>query len=52
MEGSGTHKVEGDQGNSPDSPARVVGGQASHDPLVSEPEQVEGGTMGILQQLA
>ena len=52
MDGSGTHRVEGDQGNHPDSPASVVGGQASHSPPVNEPEQVVGGTMGILQQLA
>ena len=52
MDGSGTHRVEGDQGNRPDSPASVVGGQAAHAPLVNEPEQVAGGTMGILQLLA
>ena len=52
MDGSGTYRVEGDQGNHLDSPASVVGGQASHDPPVNEPEQVVGGTMGILQQLA
>ena len=52
MDGSGTHRVDGDQGNSPDSPASVVGGQASHAPPKNEPEQVVGGTMGILQQLA
>ena len=52
MDGSSTHRVEGDQGNSPDSPASVVGGQASHAPPVNEPEQVVGGTVGILQQLA
>ena len=49
---SGTHRVEGDPGNRPDSPASVVGGQASHAPPMNEPEQVVGGTMGILQQLA
>ena len=52
MDGSGTHRVEGDQGNCPDSPASVVGGQASHAPQVNESEQVAGGTIGILQQLA
>ena len=51
MDGSGTHRVKGDQGNCPDSPASVVGGQESHAPLVNEPEQVVGGTTGILQQL-
>ena len=52
MDGSGTHRVEGDQGNRPNSPAGVVGGQASHGPPVNEPKQVGGGIMGILQQLA
>ena len=52
MDSSGTHRVEGDPGNRPDSPASVVGGQASHAPPTNEPEQVGGGTMGILQQLA
>ena len=52
MDGSGTQRVEGDQGNRPDSPASVIGGQASHAPQMNEPEQVVGGTMGILQQLA
>ena len=52
MDSSGTQSVEGDQGNRPDSPASVIGGQASHAPPMNEPEQVVGGTMGILQQLA
>ena len=52
MDGSGTHRVEGDPGNRPDSPSSVVGGQASHAPPTNEPEQVVEGTMGILQQLA
>ena len=52
MDSSGTQRVEGDQGNCPDSPASVIGGQASHAPPMNEPEQVVGGTMGILQQLA
>ena len=52
MDDSGTHRVEGDPGNHPDSPASVVGGQASHAPPTNELEQVVGGTMGILQQLA
>ena len=49
MDGSDTHRVEGDQGNCPDSSASVGGGQASYAPPVNEPEQVAGGTMGILQ---
>ena len=52
MDSSGTHRVEGDQGNHPDSPTSVVGGQGSHAPPVNELEQVAGGTMGILQRLA
>ena len=52
MDGSGTQRVEGDQGNRPNSPASLIGGQASHAPPMNEPEQVVGGTMGILQQLA
>ena len=52
MDSSGTQRVEGDQGNCPDSLASVIGGQASHAPPMNEPEQVVGGTMAILQQLA
>ena len=52
MDSSGTHRVEGDPGNRPDSPVSVEGGQASHAPPTNEPEQVVGGTMGILQQFA
>ena len=52
MDGSGTQRVEGDQENRLDSPASVIGGQASHAPPMNEPEQVLGGTMCILQQLA
>ena len=52
MDSSGTQRVKGDQGNRPDSPASVIGGQASHAPPMNELEQVVGGTMGILQQLA
>ena len=48
MDGSGTHRVEGDPRNHPDSPISVVGGQASHAPPTNEPEQVVGGTMGFL----
>ena len=52
MDSSGAQRVEGDQGNRPNSPASVIGGQASHTPPINEPEQVVGGTLGILQQLA
>ena len=49
MDSSTPLKVEDDQGNHPDSPASVEGGQASHAPPVNEQKQVAGGTMGILQ---
>ena len=48
MDGSSSQRVTSDQGNRPDSPASVVGRQASDAPLENEPEQVVGGTMGIL----
>ena len=37
---------------SPDSPASVEGGQASHAPPIHQQEPTMGGTMEILQQLA
>ena len=52
MSGRSPFRVEGDQGNHTDSPASVEGGQASHAPSIHEQEQVAGGTMNILQQLA
>ena len=52
MDGSDTPRVEGDTRNRPSSLTSVVGGQASHAPPTKELEQVVGGTMGILQQLA
>ena len=52
MDGSTSLRFEDDQGTRPNSPASVEGGQASHAPPMNEPEQVAGGTMGILQQLA
>ena len=52
MDGSASLRVEDDQGTRPNSPSSVEGGQASHAPPMNEPEQVAGGTMGILQQLA
>ena len=52
MDGLTSLSVEDDQGTRPNSPASVEGGQASHAPPMSEPEQVAGGTMSILQQLA
>ena len=52
MDGSASLRVEDDQGTRSNSPASVEGGQASHAPPMTEPEQVAGGTTGILQQLA
>ena len=52
MDGSASLKVEDDQGTRPNSPASVEGGQASHAPPMSEPDQVAGGNIGILQHLA
>ena len=48
MEGLAPLRVEDDQGNHPNSPASVEGGQASHAPLVSEPEPTVGGAIDIL----
>ena len=48
MDGSGIHMIGGDYGNRLDSLASVVGGQTSHAPPVNEPEQVAGGTLGII----
>ena len=52
MDSSTPLRVEDDQGNRPDSPTSVEGGQASRAPPVNESEQVAKGTIGILQQLA
>ena len=52
MDGSASQRVEGDQGNRPDSHASVIGGQVSHAPPMNESKQVVRGTMGIFQQLA
>ena len=51
MDGSASLRVEDDKGTRPNNPASVECGQASHAPPMNEPEQVAGGTMGILQQL-
>ena len=51
MDSLASLRVKDDQGTRPNSPASVEGGQASHAPPMNEPEQVAGGTMGILQQL-
>ena len=52
MDSSAPLRVEDDQGNRPNSPASVEGGQASHAPPVNEPIQVARGAIDILQQLA
>ena len=44
--------IEDDQRNRQDSPASVEGGQASHVPLMNEPEPAVEGAIDILQQLA
>ena len=48
MDGSTSLRVEDDQGTRPNSPASVEGGQASHALPMNEPEQVAGGTVGLL----
>ena len=52
MDGSGSQRVAGDQGDRPDSPASVKGGQAWHAPPIHQQEPTMGGTMDILQQIA
>ena len=52
MDGSGSQRVVGDQGDCLDSPANVEGGQASHAPPIHQQEPAMGGTMDILQQIA
>ena len=52
MDGSGPHRVRGDSGRRPNSPASVEGGQASQAPLIREQGQVVGSAMDILQQIA
>ena len=49
MDGSSSQRVVGDQGDRPDSPASVEGGQASHAPPIHQQEPTMGGTMEILQ---
>ena len=48
MDGSGPHRVKGDSGSRPNSPASVEGGQASHSPSISEQGQATGSAMDIL----
>ena len=49
MDSSAPLRVEDDQGNSPNIPAGVKGGQASHALPMNEPEPAAGGTIDILQ---
>ena len=51
MDGSGSQRVAGDQGDRPDSLASVEGGQASYSPPIHQQELAMGGTMDILQQI-
>ena len=52
MNCSRAHRVRGDLGSCPNSPASVEGGQASHAPSIHEQGQAVGGAMDILQQIA
>ena len=45
---SGPHRVRGDLGSRPSSPASVEGGQASHAPSISEQGQAARSAMDIL----
>ena len=49
MDSSGHHRVGGDSGSRPNSPASVDGGQASHAPSIHEQGQDVRCTMDILQ---
>ena len=52
MDGLGPHRVRGDSGSRPNSPANVEGGKASHAPSIREQGQAAGSAMDILQQIA
>ena len=52
MDSSGPHRVRGDLGSRPNSPASVEGRQASHAPSIREQGQAAGRVMDILQQIA
>ena len=52
MDGLGPHRVRGDSGSRPNSPASVEGGQASHAPSIREQGQAIEGDMDILLQIA
>ena len=52
MDSSRPHRVRGDLGSRPNSPASVEGRQASHAPSIHEQGQAAGSVMDILQQIA
>ena len=52
MDSSGPHRVRGDSGSRPNSPASVEGGQAFHAPSIREQGKAVGDSMDILQQIA
>ena len=52
MDSSGPHRVGGNSGSRPNSPASVDSKQASHAPPMYDQGQATGGAMDILQQIA
>ena len=48
MDGSAPLRVEDDQGNRPNSPSSVEGGQASHAPPMNESKLTAEGAIDIL----
>ena len=46
------HRVGGDSGSRPNSPASVDSEQASHSPPMNDQGQATGGAIDILQQIA
>ena len=48
MDSLGPHRVGGNTGSRPNSPASVDGGQASHAPPMKDQGQATGGAMDIL----
>ena len=52
MDSPGPHRVEGDLGSHPNSPASVDSGPTSHAPSINDQGQATRGDMDILQQIA
>ena len=50
MDGLGPHRVKGDSGSRPNSPASVEGGQVSHAPSIREQGQAIESAMDVLQR--